>query len=359
MFENRSITFMYIYFFLWGFLCLIASIDFIKIPLKQKLYFTLFSILIISLFCGLRGNVDGDYNNYVGYWNNAPYLAHNTFTTFAIQIIFLGVEPGFILTCSLLKSIGLESQSIFIFCSFLTFGIFFKIVKKISPMPNLSLLIFFSLYIMLPFMQIRFGVAMVCIFYGIICWREEKKRKSILLFFVAASFHTLTWGCILALPLLKLKIKYLICFSILSFCIPSSLIRTIVSEVFNFMGSYADYIKSEEELSMLSVLFNIIIILPVIYMYKLKQLDETFLFLIKSYLISIIIYLAVRDISILGRIAIVFSISSCIIIPQYLKIMKQNNFHFLVFALLIFSYCLLKYIPCLKFFEPYKINFIL
>lgn len=347
---------MYIYFFLWGFLCISTGFDFTKIPLKQKLYFTLFSTFIISLFCGLRGNVDEDYSNYVGYWNNAPYLGDNTFTDFIVQIMYQGVEPGFILTCSILKSVGLSSQSIFIFCSFLTFGIFFKIVKRISPTPSLSLLMFFSLYIMLPFMQIRFGIAMVCIFYGIICWYAKKRRKAILLFLIAASFHTLTWGCILILPLLKMKIKYLVWLTILSFCLPSSYTEMIVSEVFKSIGMYTSYLGGQEKLSILSVLFNIIIILPVIYMQRLKQLDETFFFLIKLYLISIIIYLVVRDISILARISIVFSISSCIIIPQYLKIMKQNNFHFLVFALLLFSYCLLKYIPCLKFFEPYKIN---
>lgn len=350
---------MYIYFFIWVFLCVSSMLDFSTIPLKQKKYINVLSIIIVSLFCGLRGNVDRDYTNYVGYWNNSPNLLHNTFTDFINRIIFSGIEPGFMLTCSLSKTIGLGPQSVFLFCSIITFGIFFKIAKKISSMPNLSLLIFFSLYIMLPFMQIRFGVAIVCIFYGIICWHEEKKKEAILLFLIAASFHTLTWGCILALPLLNLKTKYLIWLAALSLCIPSSFTRTIASGVFNFIGSYTGYLESEEDLSMLSIFFKIIILLPVLYMHKLKQIDETYLLLIKTYLISIIIYLTVRDISILARIAIVFSMSSCIIIPQYLKIIKQNNFHFLVFALLMFSYCLLKYIPCLKFFEPYKINFIL
>lgn len=350
---------MQIYFIVWLFLCAAAMFDFSAIPQKQKNYIAVVSAVIACLFCGLRGDVDKDYANYVGYWNNAPSLLNCTIGSFIVQIIRHRVEPGYIFTCAVLKTLGLNAQAIFLFCSILTFAIFYKIAKKISPMPNLSLLLFFSLFIMLPFMQIRFGVAIVCIFYGILCWREGMKKKSVTLFIVAALFHNLTWGCLLALPLLRLETRYLIWLTALSILIPSFLIRTIAAAVFNTLGAYSGYLVGEDSLSMLSIFFNIVIILPVLYLYKLNKLSITTILLIKAYLIYIIISLTVRDIAILARIGIVFSLSSCFIIPYYLRIMKQNNFHYLVFALLIFTYCFLKYLPCLKFFEPYKINFIL
>lgn len=350
---------MQYYYLVWLFLCTAALFDFSSIPQKQKNYIAGFAVLVACLFCGLRGDVDNDYANYVGYWNNAPSLMDCTLGGFIVQIIRHRVEPGYIFTCAVLKTLGLNAQAIFLFCSILTFAIFYKIVKKISPMPNLSLLLFFSLFIMLPFMQIRFGVAIVCIFYGILCWREGMKKKSVTLIIVAALFHNLTWGCLLALPLLRLHIRYLVCLAALSVLIPPFIIRAIVAAVFNALGSYSGYLVGEENLSMLSIFFNIIIILPVIYLYKLNKLNGTTLLLVKSYLLYIIVSLAVRDVSILARIGIVFSLSSCFIIPYYLRIMRQNSFHYLIFALLIFAYCFLKYLPCLKFFEPYKINFIL
>ena len=103
--------------------------------------------------------------------------------------------------------IGVNAKPFFYFVPSLPLLSFTKLQRKYPQCPTCLCSCSFSLFIMLPFMQIRFGVAIVCIFYGILCWREGMKKKSVTLFIVAALFHNLTWGCLLALPLLRLETR--------------------------------------------------------------------------------------------------------------------------------------------------------
>lgn len=353
---------MAIYFFVWGYLAFCSLLEFINLKKKQNEVITVISIILLSLFCGLRGDVDNDYINYVGYWENAPSLKDLTIIPFITKVFLHPVEFGYMLTTSVLKSIGFGYQSIFFFCSVLTFTLFYKTAQKLTNKPNTALFIFISQFIMMPFMQIRYGVAMVCILYSLVCWQEGKKKKSILFFWLGGLFHRLTWGCMLLLPLFKLPIKKFLYLALFTLLIPTSLIEyifTIGTQMAGWDG-YMIYLKNQNSLPLYSLVLYFILIVPFLIYYKTKFTgSQTYVLLLKMYLLSLIAFFMARNLEILVRISGVFSLSFCFILPLYISIFKENKFNLISFYLILSIYCFLKYYPCLKFFDPYKLNIFL
>lgn len=353
---------MAIYFIIWIYQAFCSFLEFINIKKEQNNTIAIINITIFSIFCGLRGEVDNDYANYVGYWKNAPSLTNSTFISFITKVFLHPVEFGYMLTTSCLKSIGLEYQSIFLFCSILTFVLFYKATKKLTDKPNTALFIFISQFIMMPFMQIRYGVAMSCILYSFACWKDGEKKKSILYFWLGGLFHRLTWGCLLLLPLFKLDIKKFLYLAILSLLIPTSLVEYIFTTATQMAGwnGYMIYIKNQNTLPLYSLIMYFILIIPFLIYYKTKfSNNNTYKVLLKMYLISLIAFFMARNLEILVRISGAFSISFCFILPAYISIFKQNKFNLISFYCILSLYCFLKYYPCLKFFTPYKFNLFL
>ena len=348
------------YFTLWTYLSLCSAIDIANIKQKQKDILVLLSIIFVSLFCGLRGDVDNDYMNYVGYWDSAPSLQDESLLAFFWDTFSHPVEFGFMLSCAILKSIGLGYQSIFILCSLLTFILFYKSAKLLTPTPNIALFIFMSQFIMMPFMQIRYGVAMTCILYSIANWHQGYPKKSIIYILIGGLFHRLTWGCLLIMPLLKIPLKYIIYLSIISIIIPPSLISNLFSLMISFTGLniYQVYLQGEvESLSLFSLALYLILVLPFLIFFKKKfKADSKNTLFLKMYLLYLIIFFLTRDFEILVRIAGVFSLSICFILPLYISLFKKSSINLLFYYLILTIYCFLKYYPCLKFFDEYKLN---
>ncbi|MCC2781431.1 EpsG family protein [Parabacteroides distasonis] len=352
---------MDIYYFLFLWIAFLSSLDFFPLPQKIKMIGSSLLLLTVILFCGLRGDVDNDYSTYVGHWGTTPIWQEESVKSLFEKINGHLLEFGYVFICSLFKSIGLGYQSIFLFCSFLTFTLFYKSAKQFTSYPNFALFIFFSQFIMMPFMQIRYGVAMTCTLYAIVNWANGNRRKCVVYIILGILFHRLVWGCLLLIWLLNASFRFVVFFMLCALFIPFGTIEDIILGIFSISSfkHYMDYMDKGESANMLSILWYSILVYP--YLEKIwrerNRASVKEIVLLKMYLISLLAFYLASDYSILSRISGVFSLSICFILPAYYQMLKKDGLHLLVYFFCVSFYCFLKYLPCLKYFKDYTINY--
>ncbi|MDR2410222.1 MAG: EpsG family protein [Bacteroidales bacterium] len=134
-------------------------------------------IIYICLFIavGLRGSgIDHDYINYL----NSIY---DNFTIF---------EPTYLLISSVIRQYGLPATILFLIYSFLGVGTKFYAIYKYSICPIISLLVYFSNFLLLhDFNQIRAGVASGLLLLAIPLLVQKRHIKYLIMSLIAISFH--------------------------------------------------------------------------------------------------------------------------------------------------------------------------
>ncbi|MDE6559733.1 MAG: EpsG family protein, partial [Muribaculaceae bacterium] len=348
-----------IYYIIWAFIAIgsIADVSFEKWQDKRAL--NLFLCIVASLFCGLRFECDNDFTAYVGHWLNLPYFSDGDFSYVFGKFSSIKLEFGYKLVAVILKNIGFAPQAMFVFCSVVTFYLFYKVTPYFTRYPNLALFLFFSQFIVLPFMQIRFGVCAMLIWYSFYKWDKHQKWKAVLFFIFAISFHNLAFVVLLLLPLLKLKMKYLIGVLVVVLFMPLHLVSDFALAAVILMGwNYGDYFEDSATLSFVSYFLNFVLVLPLIIIafYKKNYFNGIEKNLIKYYILFLIGFTLSMNLSIIARIAIVFSISICFLLPEYLRMVKEKSVYKALILVGIILYGLMKYMPWLQYYKPYNFN---
>ena len=348
---------MIVYLFIWFLLAASSIMDLIYKRLYDKRVLNLFLCILLALFVGLRFECDNDYSTYVGHWDHLPVLYGDNIEYIYNKFSADRLEVGYKFIAIILKSIGLSPQSMFLFCSTLTFSLFYRITPYYTRYPNIALLIFFSQFIMLPFMQIRFGVCIMLIWFSFLKWTHNEKWKAVLVYICAISFHNLAFGVLALLPLVKLKLKYLYCILAVTLIIPLNFVSNLSLAIVYLMGwDYTGYFDSTDSLSYISYALNFVLILPIIIISGFRSFTIKETTLLKFYIISLIVFSLAINISILARIAITFSISICFILPDYMRLIRNETRYTIVILLGLIIYCALKYFPALKYFNAYNYN---
>lgn len=325
----------------------------------DKRLLNLFLCILLILFTGLRYDCDRDFSAYVSHWNNLPYFSEGSFGYIYEKFSIVNLEFGYKLVATILKNLGFPAQSMFLFCSTITFSIFYKITPYYSRYPNISLFIFFSQFIMLPFMQIRFGVCSMLIWYSLYNWSISRRNKAILYFICAIAFHNLAFGVLLLLPLLKINIKYLLWLLVIVLFIPLRVVSDFAFGVVSLMGwNYMGYFDSNQSLSYISYVLNFILVLPIILLYfrNPNSFSITYIRLIKYFILYLIGFSLSLNLPIIARIAMTYSIAICFLLPSYISLQKKNESVRIMILFGIIVYGFMKYLPALKYFEPYKLN---
>lgn len=350
---------MLIYYIIWILLAFGALTDLLYKRWYDKRILNLFLCIILILFIGLRFECDRDFTTYVSHWGNLPYFSAGNFAYLYEKFRAVDLEFGYKFVAVILKNLGFTPQAMFVFCAAVTFTIFYKVIPYYTNYPNIALFIYFSQFIMLPFMQIRFGVCSMLIWYSFYMWSHNKKRTSILYYILAITFHNLSFGVLILLPLLKLSIKKMLILLGLVLFIPLHVVSDIALGAVYLMGwNYTGYFDSDQSLSYLSYILNFILVLPIViyYLNNSNMITIVNRRLIKYYILFLIGFSLSLNLPIIARIAITFSISICFLLPSYFSVVpKDARFRFLILIGIVI-YGGLKFIPALKFFEPYKFN---
>lgn len=350
------------YFLIFGFIAFISLIDFVAVSKESKLLCSWLGLIVLICFFGFRYDCDNDYNNYVGIYNNTPSLSDGVVGVVTYSFL-VGVEVGYCLVSAFFKMVKLMPQSIFIFSAILTFVLMHKCFKRASLYPGLSMLLFFAQFFSLPFIQIRFGIAMGIVLLACLNLFNGKKLRFFLLLFFGCLFHISALGGILVyfFSLFDWKVRpdLLIGILILSISIMLLPIRSFLISLLGIVdiGKYSELYAETGSASPFSVFVTIILILPLIIFRKQltsKQINVNPL--LSMALASIFVGCLVWQLGILNRFSIITASVLCIIIPIYLTLLKRK-IDKVIGVILIFGYCLLKFLPNLQHVFPYQTIF--
>jgi hypothetical protein len=161
------------------FLFLVFSISLFLTNLRTKYKNLIFILLILVLIltAGLRiPNSDRDYQNYITLFDSAPDI---------------NIEPSFILISIFVKSIfGNTPIILFIIFSFVSIGIKYFALKRITELWFISIFLYFSYYFILhDLTQIRAGVAASLLFLLLPTIYNRNPLQFIFISVLAISFH--------------------------------------------------------------------------------------------------------------------------------------------------------------------------
>ena len=153
----------------------------------------LFSSYILLLFIGLRWETGTDWLSYKELFDSLELH-----WSFLINVYHFDI--GYVLFNAAVK-LFTENYTLFLLInSFLTIYVLYRLLIKISPYPNLSLLVFYSTFMIAQFMgSNRRMMAMVFILWSFYYLYQQQKRSYVLMLILAFLFHRSSLICLLAL----------------------------------------------------------------------------------------------------------------------------------------------------------------
>ena len=158
-------------------------------------------VILLVLFAGLKDNYSYDYKNYLINFNEIHVLG-DVFNT--------SYEKGYAFLVLLFKKMGLGFNTYLLFIAFISIKLKTKVIKKISIMPEISLLIYFLMfYTFNDVEQIRHGISIGLCFYSLLYILEDDKKSNIialLLISLGILFHI---SAVFFIPVYILKNKEL------------------------------------------------------------------------------------------------------------------------------------------------------
>lgn len=345
-------------YYLYIFLVLLFSIfDFVKnVTLRKQM----FVLLLFSsfLFFGGRYECDFDYENYVQMYNDTPNLGTETWERFFKYYLVMQVEFGFLLSCSVLKALGCPPQSIFLLCSFLTFFFVGKSFWELSKYPFLSFFLFATQFFGQPFMQMRFGGAIAFVLWACCNWFTGKKTCFWLYWLLGVSFHFVALAglipCVLSYINWSYKRIYLLfLFAVILLFLPlQGILGWCVSFIGfdRYIGMYFDVASDRY----VTIFLLIIVLLPyIIYANRLKK-ENAYNMCLCMALGSILFAPLANAVSLFSRLYMLLSVSYCLIMPLYFRIIKRDLPNYSFLYVFIALYGLQKFIINLSSMYPYQ-----
>lgn len=174
----------------------------------------------LILVAGLRKDYGFDYANYFVNWNEINTIS---------DVLHSSFDKGYTLLVLCFKQLHLGFYSFLLFIAFVSIGLKYKVINKLSPLPFLSFFIYYLLFFIINDMeQIRHGLAIAICLYALIYVIEKKPVKYLFCCLGACLLHS---SAILFLPLFLFRKVNLNTKKILIFLATS----LVISQV-NFMA---------------------------------------------------------------------------------------------------------------------------
>lgn len=316
---------------------------------KSKLDLYPLIVVILILYSGLRYYYGFDYENYLVHFNEINSINDVLNTTF---------EKGYSLLVYLFKLLGLGFNTFLLFISFTSIKLKTAVFKKLSVLPDVSLLLYFLLfYVFNDVEQIRHGISIGFCFYSIIYFLEDNPKSKIysfLLIVLGILFHI---SALLFIPVYFLKDKKInkkVCIAIFIISFALSFINyfNILDYINNnFIHSLylAEKIKIYANESMNLINTTLIIktfILSIFYFNVYDSNNKLHRILFNVYFLGIIFTNIFNSIPILAaRGTIYMRYMELLMIPLYIKSIenKENKkYHYLI-LFMIFAYYFIRF----------------
>lgn len=156
--------------------------------LKPYLFFFLGAVPL-CIFLGFRFDVDQDYYAYIRYFEIAPNLAnfHQGLQTYREQTS--GVEIGFAVLASLVRTLGFTPQGGLFVSAVINILFVSILILRYGRHYFFSLSIYYAVFLPTLFTHLRFSLCIPLGMLGYLLWMERKRKWAIFLMIFSASFH--------------------------------------------------------------------------------------------------------------------------------------------------------------------------
>lgn len=310
--------------------------------------FLLVVLIVLSLFAGLRGDIDNDYNSYLTIFELIK-MPSDYFTEY---IAFSYLEPFYYLIPSIYKLLPFNSYVLlFVFFAFLGVGFKLLSIWKLSDNIGLSVITYFSFFFILHEMtQIRIGIASGIMLISITIIKEKNIFLFLMTILLASCFHYTSllflpvyfldsekinrrlWAGILIVPVILyvLKIDFIQLVSILSFGIFGAKLKTY--QAMFELGQFS------EKVNILNVRILVQMALTSLFLFYadfLQGKNKYAILLLKLSVLSLTFFILFVNLPVFAfRFQELFGVGQIILYPLIYYIVKEKYFGIFVVTFL-------------------------
>lgn len=307
-----------------------------KIKKKTALFLFFFSFLLLFLFSGLRYNVGMDYSAY-------EQLYKESLNRINPDIKELGWAYFFYL----FRNIGIPFPVVILFISFLTISNVFVFIRRYSPYPFLSVLIFFCFtqYYTYTFNVIRQCLASYIFFVLLECIKDRRLVKYLFAIgFITFFVHT---TAIILLPLYFIihrsySVFIKLCVILVSlFCAKFLILLIASSETYRIYLAFEQYAEDITITTYMLILIGLLFLIYEVFA-KEKIAQEIILFninfLFLLFLIVACFFAGTPLIIVFLRFAFYFTPVLIVLLPLMIKKVFSKRSQYVVVSFIIMGY---------------------
>lgn len=333
-------------FLVFGFFAVLFFITTENRKIDKKLYFSILFISLLLIVCFRPFDWGADADTYIEMYNmvNAGQK--------------VGTEITFSVISRVVFTLGNCVKLLFVFYAFISLYLKISAIKKISYLPALSFLIYFSCWFILhDVYQIRVGAAIAVSYFSLPYLCEKKYGKFLLLALIATLFHTQAALLFLLIFMSKRRISLysvLILVSVLIFSyavyfLHIDLLKSFINLLAKTKLPRVEQIKYYYEISQSGIVnlgkvnaFSPIVLvrlfLTLVLLFQYRKLNDFLYYpvLIRILILSFAIRMFAYPVPVIGmRVYEFFTCFDVFVFPLFFKVVKEKK---AVFTLL-FLYC--------------------
>ena len=323
-------VFLFLVFFV---LCIVGE----NSSISQKRFFLFASIIVISIMAGSRDiYVWPDTLGYQVYFlHRTPSIGHLSFSENHGY-----VEKGFFILSSIIKTFTSNPVIYFTLVAFIGLWILSQGINKYTLFPLFAFALYVSRFMFgRQFIQIRAGVSIAIIFWGMQYVAKRDLKRYLVVIFIASLLHMSAWIALPAYFLHKIKLKpkhiyWTIGFAFILAAFFTPVIRSFISDSaadLNVAQSYTSeeygYKSTGKGLANPMVYYQtLILILFTLWEKKLSKVTPYYITLRNGYFYSTIWLITLCSYSVLSaRGSTILATYEILIIPSFVRIFHKNN----------------------------------
>lgn len=323
-------------------LILLSALGFVKELNANARFLLLLCVNAVLVTLATTRVGDRDFLNYIDIFNDCPKLFD-----FSLSTEIHG-EPGFLLLCSIIKTIGLNFRVLLFVVSFASVSLALNFFRKYAYFEFVAVVIYFAhVFLLRDMMQIRAGLAASISLYFIPYLYRGKWIQAALIILLASLFHSAVLALLLVLPIYPVYkrnpnlLYYLLMAGLLiGLILDKNLFAYIIERFFN-LPSVVIYLFDEEyfySLGLLNPVFIKALLISIVCMrYKelLEQRVPYFHLFLLTYVIGCFWLSAFQSFAIVGaRVATFFTNAEHILMPALLFLIDYKFIAWMLIVLL-------------------------
>ena len=312
------------------------------------------SILIPSIFAGIRYNVGTDYQNY---WWTFEQLDHVSFEWILTDSSHFNMDRGFLIVSKIFR-LGFNSKCVFAIWGAIILTIFVLTIYNQYREYDITLmyLTFVLMYYYSSFNILRQILALVIVFYSLKYVRSNQLIKYLILVLIATTFH---FSALLVLPIwflwdhklnksINLVKKWMICLAaIIAVGMWQSILKLLANFNISAILKYTGYFEKNNHMNMSFLIKVVLTLFFIILQTRFQKKDDKLVFLTSLFILGTIIEYTGYYSSFVKRCSIYYAVSEIVLfseVPLFFTKYSKQLCRFLVVLFIVLYFALSSFV---------------